>query len=32
MLLDDPSHPGAALTPEMLALCQALHDRDFGTK
>jgi para-nitrobenzyl esterase len=32
MLLDDPSHPGVALTPEKLALYQALYDRDFGAK
>ncbi len=29
MLLDDPSHPGVALTPQKLALYQALYDRDF---
>lgn len=32
MLLDDPSHPGVALTPEKLALYQALYDRDFGAQ
>ncbi len=32
MLLDDPSHPGVALTQEKLALYQALYDRDFGGK
>jgi para-nitrobenzyl esterase len=32
MLLDDPSHPGVALTAEKLALYQALYDRDFGSK
>jgi len=32
MLLDDPSHPGMALTPEKLALYQALYDRDFPQK
>ena len=32
MLLDDPSHPGVALTTEKLALYQALYDRDFGAK
>jgi len=32
MLLDDPSRPGVALTPEKLALYQALYDREFGAK
>ena len=29
MLLNDPTHPGVALTPEKLALYQALYERDF---
>ena len=29
MLLDDPSHPGVALSAGKLALYQALYDRDF---
>ena len=30
MLLDDPSHPGVALTTEKIALYQAIYDRDIG--
>ena len=33
MLLDDPSsHPGVALTPEKVALYQAIYDNDFGAR
>ena len=32
MLLDDPSHPGVALSPAKMELYQALYDRDFGAK